>query len=88
MTVAGFGGTSAPDDSGFQVTFGGSLAGVDVSPLTLTNLVGATGFVGETAKVVRKTTAATPWWTPETTPRRHRAGAGDHSRPAPLLAHR
>jgi hypothetical protein len=47
-TVQGFGGGTF-DDSGFQVTFGASLANLDLPPLTLT-LTGATGFVGETAK--------------------------------------
>ena len=47
-TVQGFGG-GAFDDTGFQVSFGGTLANLDLPPLTLT-LTGATGFVGETAK--------------------------------------
>ena len=36
------------DDTGFTVTFGGSLAGADVTPLSLTSTAGTTGFVGET----------------------------------------
>ena len=41
--------TLVPDTS-FQVTLGGSLAGTDVSPLTIVNCNGCTGFVGEVAK--------------------------------------
>jgi trimeric autotransporter adhesin len=43
-------------DTSFQITLGGSLAGTDVSPLTIVNcntpagLSGCTGFVGEVAK--------------------------------------
>ena len=47
--VAGWGGTGVADDLGFQVTFGGVLAGVDVASVQLVDLVGADGFVGETA---------------------------------------
>lgn len=48
-TVAGFfNGTF--NTTGFQVTFGGTLALTNVSSLTLTNLSGATSFTGETAK--------------------------------------
>ena len=44
--VAGFfGGTF--NDTGFQVSFGGTLAGIDVPSLSITP-TGATGFVGET----------------------------------------
>jgi hypothetical protein len=51
VTVAAFGGTGALNDTGFQVTFnGGSLAATNVGPLALTNLAGADGFAGETAK--------------------------------------
>ncbi|HEX9824630.1 MAG TPA: M12 family metallo-peptidase [Actinomycetota bacterium] len=50
VSVAGFGGSGSPGDTGFQLTFGGSLAMVNVSPLTLTDPVGLTGFMGETAK--------------------------------------
>jgi hypothetical protein len=51
VTVANFGGGGSPTDNGFQVTFnGGPLAGANVSPLSLTNLSGVTGFVGETDK--------------------------------------
>ncbi|GIH03934.1 hypothetical protein Rhe02_20010 [Rhizocola hellebori] len=51
VTVAAFGGAGALTDTGFQVTFnGGPLAAVNVSALGLTNPVGASGFVGETAK--------------------------------------
>ncbi|HET9944120.1 MAG TPA: hypothetical protein VFR56_00600, partial [Actinomycetes bacterium] len=49
VTVAGFGG-GAFDDTGFQVTFGGALAGVDVDMIGLVGFSGATGFVGDTAK--------------------------------------
>src|SRR3954466_12085069 len=45
--VAGFGG-GAFDDTGFQVSFGGTLAGGDQPALGIA-LTGATGFVGETA---------------------------------------
>jgi hypothetical protein len=50
-TVAGFGG-GAFNNTGFQVTFGGTLAQTNVSvTLALTNLTaGSTGFVGETDK--------------------------------------
>ncbi len=48
-TVAGF-GAGTFNTTGFQVTFGGNLGLVNVSALTLTNLNGATGFFGETAK--------------------------------------
>ena len=47
--VAGFGG-GAFNTTGFQVSFGGNLGLVNVDALTLTNLNGATGFFGETAK--------------------------------------
>ena len=47
--VAGFGG-GAFDGSGFQISFGGVLGGQNLDSLGLTNLVGATGFVGEIAK--------------------------------------
>ena len=47
-TVSGFGGGTF-DDTGFQVTFGGTLANVDQAPLGLT-VDGGTGFVGETAR--------------------------------------
>ncbi|MEU1602971.1 M12 family metallo-peptidase [Micromonospora matsumotoense] len=51
VSVTAFGGLGAPNDTGFQVTFGGGpLAGVDVSSLGLTDTVGMTGFVGETAR--------------------------------------
>ncbi len=46
-TVAGF-GAGTFDDTGFQVTFGGTLAGIDVPAMTLA-FTGASGFVGETA---------------------------------------
>lgn len=48
--VAGFGGSGAPDDTGFQVTFGGTLAGDNAAPLTITNPSGMSGFVGEIDK--------------------------------------
>ena len=44
--LGGGGGTF--DDTGFQVTFGGTLAGLDQPALILT-VTGGTGFVGETA---------------------------------------
>ncbi|MEV0733021.1 M12 family metallo-peptidase [Polymorphospora sp. NPDC050346] len=51
VTVAAFGGSGALNDYGFQVTFnGGPLAQTNVTSLTLGNLNGVTGFVGETAK--------------------------------------
>ncbi|GAA3748992.1 hypothetical protein GCM10022225_36560 [Plantactinospora mayteni] len=51
VTVAPFGGTGLLDDTGFQVTFaGGPVAGVNVGALTVTNLTGTDGFVGETVK--------------------------------------
>lgn len=51
VTVAKWDGSSGePDDRGFSVTFGGTLAGVDALPLSLTALSGVTGFVGETAR--------------------------------------
>ncbi|GIF72985.1 M12 family metallo-peptidase [Asanoa siamensis] len=51
VTVAAFGGTGVLTDDGFQVTFnGGPLAATNVGALSLSNLVGASGFVGETAK--------------------------------------
>ena len=49
-TVAAFGGAGALNGLGFQVTFGAGLGGVDVGQLRLTNLSGASGFVGETAQ--------------------------------------
>jgi hypothetical protein len=50
VTVAAFGGSGALNDTGFQVTFTGSLAGKNVEQLGLSGLSGASGFVGETAK--------------------------------------
>jgi hypothetical protein len=51
VTVAGFGGAAALDDTGFQVTFnGGPLAGTNVDSLGIANATGTTAFVGETAK--------------------------------------
>jgi hypothetical protein len=50
VTVAAFGGTGALNDFGFQVTFGGTLETTNVTQLGLADLVGANGFVGETAK--------------------------------------
>ncbi|MEV0155692.1 M12 family metallo-peptidase [Micromonospora sp. NPDC050686] len=50
VTVAAFGGSGTLNDAGFQVTFGGTLAATNVDALGLTNLSGAAGFVGETAK--------------------------------------
>ena len=51
VTVAPFGGTGTLTDEGFQVSFnGGAVAAVNQDNLGLTNTVGVTGFVGETAK--------------------------------------
>ncbi len=47
VTVTGFNGASL-DDKGFQVTFGGSLAGQQPTLLYLRSPSGTTGFVGET----------------------------------------
>ena len=44
--VAGF-GAGTFNDTGFQVSFGGGLAGADQPPIGIA-LTGATGFVGET----------------------------------------
>ena len=49
VTVAAWGGTGTLNDTGFQVTFGGTLAATNVASLGLT-ATGAGGFVGETAK--------------------------------------
>jgi uncharacterized repeat protein (TIGR01451 family) len=49
VAVADFGGGGAPSDNGFEVTFGGTLAGVDAQALGVTGATGdASGFVGET----------------------------------------
>ncbi|MEV6375038.1 M12 family metallo-peptidase [Micromonospora musae] len=50
VTVAAFGGSGTLNDTGFQVTFGGTLAATDVGPLALSTVSGTSGFVGETAK--------------------------------------
>jgi hypothetical protein len=51
VTVANFGGSGLISDQGFQVTFNTApLAGTNVSALSLTNVSGTTGFVGETDK--------------------------------------
>ncbi|MEU8264950.1 M12 family metallo-peptidase [Micromonospora sp. NPDC048999] len=51
VTVAAFGGSGTLNDTGFQVTFGGTLASTKVSLLEIADFVGgASGFVGETAK--------------------------------------
>ncbi|SBT47681.1 M12 family metallo-peptidase [Micromonospora narathiwatensis] len=50
VTVAAFGGSGTLNDTGFQVTFGGTLANTNVAALELTDFTGASGFVGETAK--------------------------------------
>ncbi len=51
VAVAGFAGTGAPGDTGFQITFNTApLAGTNVAQFALTDFVGASGFVGETAK--------------------------------------
>ena len=49
-TVAAWGGAGALNDTGFQVTFSGTLAGTNIDQLQLTSVSGASGFVGETAK--------------------------------------
>ena len=48
-TVAGF-GAGTFNTTGFQVTFGGTLANLNLSSLAFVDLTGATGFFGETAK--------------------------------------
>jgi hypothetical protein len=48
-TVAASGLSTAFDDTGFQVTFGGTLAGVNVDMLTI-QPTGATGFISDTAQ--------------------------------------
>jgi hypothetical protein len=50
VTVAAWGGTGALNDTGFQVTFTGTLAQQNQGSLALADTAGATGFVGETAK--------------------------------------
>ena len=59
VTVAAWGGTGTLNDSGFQVTFGGTLAATNVESLALAAVPGATGFVGETAKGGPSTTRGT-----------------------------
>jgi hypothetical protein len=41
---------SIVSDTSFTITLGGSLAGVDVSPISLVNCTGCTGYIGEVAK--------------------------------------
>ena len=48
--VAGFAGSGTLDDTGFQVTFGGTLASVNVDSLGIAGFTGASGWIGETAK--------------------------------------
>jgi trimeric autotransporter adhesin len=48
--VGGTAATSAVTDTGFTVTFGGTVAGTDVSLLELVSCAGCTGYVGEIAK--------------------------------------
>ncbi|WP_051324859.1 M12 family metallo-peptidase [Candidatus Solirubrobacter pratensis] len=49
-SVAPFAGAgSVFDETGFQITFGGTLGGVDLPPVTLA-VTGGSGFVGETAR--------------------------------------
>jgi hypothetical protein len=52
VTIANFGGGGSPSNTGFQITFGGTLANTNVPVLlTLTNRsAGFTGFVNETDK--------------------------------------
>ncbi len=51
VTVGSWGGAQPnPDDAGFSVTFGGTLANTDVAALALTSPDGVTGSVGETAQ--------------------------------------
>ena len=47
VVIGGFGGSGAPDDTGFQVTFAGALADTDIASLSVTNPVSMSGFVGE-----------------------------------------
>ena len=47
--VAGFGGGTF-NDTGFQVTFGGSARRTSTSRRSASQFTGATGFVGETAR--------------------------------------
>ncbi len=49
VTVAPFGNTAPFNETGFQLTYGGTLANLDLPPIGLT-VSGGTGFVGETAK--------------------------------------
>ncbi len=49
VTVAPFGNTAPFNDTGFQLTWGGTLANVDLPAIGLT-VSGGTGFVGETAR--------------------------------------
>jgi hypothetical protein len=48
-TVAAFGGTGNLADTGFQITFGAGLGGIDLDPIGF-EPTGASGFVGETAR--------------------------------------
>jgi hypothetical protein len=48
VTVKGFNGASSLGDDGFQVAFGGTLAGKRPAMLAVGSAAGATGFVGET----------------------------------------
>jgi hypothetical protein len=41
---------SVVPDTSFTITLGGSLAGMDVSPISLVNCNGCTGYIGEVAK--------------------------------------
>ncbi len=50
VAVVAFGGSGTLNDTGFQVTFGGTLASQKVSMLGLANMTDWSGFVGETAK--------------------------------------
>ena len=47
VTVVGFGASAHPDDTGFEVTFGGTLSQQAVAKLSVTDQTGMSGFVGE-----------------------------------------
>jgi uncharacterized repeat protein (TIGR01451 family) len=51
VAIADWGGGGTPSDNGFEVTFGGTLAGTNVQQLGLSTFTGGMGgFVGETDK--------------------------------------
>jgi hypothetical protein len=49
VTVAAFGNAAPFNETGFQLTYGGTFAGIDLPSIGLT-VSGGSGFVGETAK--------------------------------------